>query len=293
MVSLKMKAAAVGVSLLMIISLVGIAMAYHQVPEGHEGVEKTWGAVNGNTLESGANLIVPVMQSVQNVETRPRTYTMSQTQGEGAKSQADAIAVKTVNGTTVKVDVTVRYRVNEEEADNFVQDWNNVGQMEQRLIRPTIRSDLRNEASNIQTSEIYTQEGREALTTTAQESLTEEFDGEPLVLEEVQVRNIDLPDEIDSTLDEKEQAKQQVQVEQEKVKQAEQRKKQRIVQAEADAEAIRIQGEALKNNKVVLEERYIQALKEGETIYVGESGVALTKETGETVEEAETNTTEN
>ncbi len=248
---------------------------------------------DGNTLESGANLIVPVMQSVQNVETRPRTYTMSQTQGEGAKSQADAIAVKTVNGTTVKVDVTVRYRVNEEEADNFVEDWNNVGQMEQRLIRPTIRSDLRNEASNIQTSEIYTQEGREALTTTAQESLTEEFDGEPLVLEEVQVRNIDLPDEIDSTLDEKEQAKQQVQVEQEKVKQAEQRKKQRIVQAEADAEAIRIQGEALKNNKVVLEERYIQALKEGETIYVGESGVALTKETGETVGETETNTTEN
>lgn len=282
-----MKAGAVGIALLLVFSLVGVAFAYEQVPEGHEGVEKDWGAVNGDTLDSGANWVIPVMQSVQNVEIRPRTYTMSQTQGEGAKSEADAIAVKTVNGTTVKVDVTVRYRIDEDRADQFVSDWNDENQMEQRLIRPTIRSDLRDEASSVQTSDIYTRDGRVALTETAQASLEEEFEGEPIVLEEVQVRNIDLPDSIDARLDEKEEAKQQVEVEQEKVKQETAKKEQRIVEAEADAEAIRIQGEALENNEVVLEERYIQALKEGETIYVGESGVSLTKETG-----TETNETE-
>lgn len=282
-----MKAGAVGIALLLVFSLVGVAFAYEQVPEGHEGVEKDWGAVNGDTLDSGANWVIPVMQSVQNVEIRPRTYTMSQTQGEGAKSEADAIAVKTVNGTTVKVDVTVRYRIDEDRADQFVSDWNDENQMEQRLIRPTIRSDLRDEASSVQTSDIYTRDGRVALTETAQASLEEEFEGEPIVLEEVQVRNIDLPDSIDARLDEKEEAKQQVEVEQEKVKQETAKKEQRIVEAEADAEAIRIQGEALENNEIVLEERYIQALKEGETIYVGESGVALTKETG-----TETNETE-
>lgn len=282
-----MKAGAVGIALLLVFSLVGVAFAYEQVPEGHEGVEKDWGAVNGDTLDSGANWVIPVMQSVQNVEIRPRTYTMSQTQGEGAKSEADAIAVKTVNGTTVKVDVTVRYRIDEDRADQFVSDWNDENQMEQRLIRPTIRSDLRDEASSVQTSDIYTRDGRVALTETAQASLEEEFEGEPIVLEEVQVRNIDLPDSIDARLDEKEEAKQQVEVEQEKVKQETAKKEQRIVEAEADAEAIRIQGEALENNEIVLEERYIQALKEGETIYVGESGVSLTKETG-----TETNETE-
>lgn len=287
MVSIAMKAGAVGIALLLVFSLVGVAFAYEQVPEGHEGVEKDWGAVNGDTLDSGANWVIPVMQSVQNVEIRPRTYTMSQTQGEGAKSEADAIAVKTVNGTTVKVDVTVRYRIDEDRADQFVSDWNDENQMEQRLIRPTIRSDLRDEASSVQTSDIYTRDGRVALTETAQASLEEEFEGEPIVLEEVQVRNIDLPDSIDARLDEKEEAKQQVEVEQEKVKQETAKKEQRIVEAEADAEAIRIQGEALENNEIVLEERYIQALKEGETIYVGESGVSLTKETG-----TETNETE-
>lgn len=279
--SLKLQAAAVGVVLLMVFAALGGVLAYEQVPEGYAGVEKDWGAVNGNIADSGAHWIVPIQTSIQHVETRPRTYTMSQNVGEGAKSEADAIAVKTVNGTTVKVDVTVRYRVDEDRADEFVSDWNNEYQMEQRLIRPTIRSDLRDEASSVQTSEIYTRSGRVALTETAQASLQEEFEGEPIILEDVQVRNIDLPDSIDARLDEKEEAKQQVEVENEKVKQEKAKKEQQIVRAEADAEEIRIKGEALEENPIVLEERYIEALKNGETIYVGEQGVALTRETDE------------
>jgi regulator of protease activity HflC (stomatin/prohibitin superfamily) len=196
---------------------------------------------------------------------------MSQTEGEGQRSQADAIAVKTVNGTTVQVDVTVRYRINASQADTFVEDWNNEDQMESRLIRPTIRSDLRDEASDIQTSDIYTREGREALTETAQESLNEEFSDEPIVLEEVQVRNIDLPDSIDQTLDEKEQAKQQVEVERERIEQEEARAEQRRVEAQGEADVIDIRGNALENNTVVLQARMIEAYDEG-TMFVTDGG---------------------
>lgn len=271
MVSAKQKTAVIGVALLLAIGALGVVLAYEQVPEGHEGVTTEWGAVTGETLESGAHWKIPVMQSVQPVEVRPRTYTMSQTRGEGQKTSADAIAVKTVNGTTVKVDVTVRYRIDDEKADTFVEDWNHESQMETRLIRPTIRSDLRDEASDIQTSEIYTREGREALTVTARESLADEFSDEPIVLEEVQIRNIDLPDSIDRTLDEKEQAKQQVEVEREKIEQERARAEQERVEAQAEADVIRIRGNALENNSVVLEARMIEAYDEG-TLFVTESG---------------------
>lgn len=278
--SAKAKAITGAVALIVVMGLLAVPLSYTQVEEGHVGVQKDWGAVNGNTLQPGANWIIPIQQGVQEVEVRPRTYTMSATQNEGDRARADAITVKTVNGTSVDVDVTVRYRVNTDEADQFVEDWNDERQMEQRLIRPTIRSDLRDEASDIQTSEIYTQSGREALTETAEASLNEEFEGEPIVLEEVQVRNIDLPDSIDSALDEKEEAKQRVEVEKERVAQEEARAEQKIVQAEADAEAIEIRGDALKENRVVLQDRYINALEEGETIYVPADGgsIALTKE---------------
>jgi len=283
-VSAKAKAGVVGVGLLVVLALIGGVLAYHQVPEGHEGVEKNWGAVTGNTLDSGANWVVPVMQSVQAVETRPRTYTMTNSAGEGARQDTDAVTVKTVNGSSVDVSITVRYTINDEEADQFVSDWNNERQMERRLIRPTVKNNLQDEGSSLTTTgagSIYTNEGREALRATTQTALEKEVAGEPITIERVQIRAIDLPDSIDQTLDEKEQAKQQVEVEMEKVKQEEARAEQKIVQAEADAEAIEIQGEALKQNPIVLEERYIEALKEGETIYVGEEGVALTRETDE------------
>jgi len=293
--SLKLQAAVVGVVLLLIVGALGGIMAYEQVPEGHEGVEKDWGAVNGNTLQSGANWIIPVMQSVQNVEIRPRTYTMSATQGEGQRTGGDAISVKTADGTTVDVDVTVRYRINGDQSDEFVSEWNNERQMEQRLIRPTIRTVRRDEGSGLQTTgdgAIYTQEGREALRVTAEDALNDEFEGQPIILEAVQVRNINLPNSIDDTLEQKESAKQQVEVEQQKVEQEKQKKQQRIVQAQADAEevriaaeadadATRIRGEALEKNPIVLEQQYIDALRNGETIYVGEQGIALTRETNE------------
>jgi len=268
------RVAALAMIPIVLFSSIGLVFAYHQVPEGHVGVETEWGAVTGNVDDPGAEWKVPFMQGIQDVETRPRTYTMSQTTGEGDKSRADAISVKTVNGTTVKVDVTIRYRINDSEADEFVEDWNNERQMEKRLIRPTIRSELRDEASDIQTtggSGIYTRQGREALATTARTALESEFADEPIVLEQVQIRNIDLPDQIDATLDEKEQAKQQVEVEQERIRQEEARAEQARVEAQGEADVIATRGEALSENRIVLKARQIEAYDSG-TVFVTEGG---------------------
>lgn len=293
MVSIKAKAIAVGVVLLLLFSMVGVALSYSQVEEGHEGVEKNWGAVNGNTLDSGANWVVPVMQSVQEVETRPRTYTMTDTAGEGDRTDADAVNVKTANGSSVKVSITVRYTINADEADVFVSDWNNERQMEGRLIRPTVKNNLQDEGSSLTTTgqgAIYTNEGREALRETTQGALEKEVSGQPITIERVQIRSIDLPDSIDKTLDEKESAKQRVEVKLEQVKQAEADKQKRIVEAQAEAEEVRIaaqadanatkiRGEALEENPIVLRQQYIDALANGETVYVGaDDNIALTKE---------------
>lgn len=291
-VSAKAKAAAVGIGLLLVFAIIGGVLSYKQVPEGHEGVEKDWGAVNGNTLSSGAHWTIPIMQSVQDVEIRPRTYTMTNTKGEGNKKDSDAVTVKTINGSSVDVSITVRYHIKAEKAGKFVSEWNNEKQMEKRLIRPTVKNNLQDEGSSLQTTgdgSIYTNEGREALRNTTQNALEEEVADQPIIIERVQIRAIDLPKQIDDTLDKKEQAKQQVQVEKEKIKQAEAEKKRRIVEAEADAAEVRIaakadanatqiRGAALDEHPIVLQQQYVEALENGETIYVGADGLALTKE---------------
>jgi len=287
------QAGAVGIVLLLIFSLVGVMFSYNQVSEGHVGVEKNWGAVNGNVLDSGANWIVPVQQGVQSVEIRPRTYTMTNTAGEGDRQDADAVTVKTINGSSVDVSITVRYSINPDEADTFVSDWNNEQQMESRLIRPTVKNNLQDEGSSLQTTggdAIYTNQGREALRATTKRALENEVADQPITIEAVQIRAIDLPEKIDAKLDEKESAKQQIEVERAQVKQEEAKKQQQIVQAEAnaqekiiaaqaDANSTRIRGEALKNNKVVLTQQQIDAYREAGAIYVGaDETVTMTKE---------------
>jgi regulator of protease activity HflC (stomatin/prohibitin superfamily) len=229
---------------------------------------------------------------------------MSQTTGEGDQSRADAVSVRTANGSAVAVDITIRYRIDADNADSFVSEWNNERQMEQRLIRPTVRSTLRDEASSLQTTgpgSIYTQEGRQALENTTVDALEREFDSQAIILESVQIRNIDLPDSIDQTIDERESAEQEVEIAQQEVLEAEAAAEQQIVEAEADAEediiaaqadanATRIRGEALDEYPIVLTQQEIQALESSETVYVpvGDgSGLTLTRE----VEQGASNST--
>jgi regulator of protease activity HflC (stomatin/prohibitin superfamily) len=254
-----LRAAALGLGLLVVLGL--LLGGYHQVPEGHVGVKKSFGAVTGDELAPGAHLIVPVKDSVQDVEIRPRTYTMANAEGEGDRpGRADAVTVQTVNGTTVQIDITVRYRVEQSNPSKFVTEWRTVEQAEQRLIRPSIRSRLRDEAAGIQTSEIYTSDGRERLGTAAQEKVESAFASEALVLEEVQVRDVDLPSSYDEALNEKEIAKQRVQKKEFEIQQARKEKERQEIRAEADARVIEIRGRALRDNPIVLKQQYIKSI---------------------------------
>lgn len=271
------------ISVVALLVLGVLAGGYHQVPEGHVGVQKSFGAVTGTELSPGAHLIVPVKDTVQDVEIRPRTYTMANTQGEGDKpARADAVVVQSINGTTVEIDLTVRYRVQANDTATFVTQWRTVEQAEERLIRPSIRSQLRDEAAGIQTSEIYTSSGRERLGAAAQEKLESAFEGEALVLEEVQVREVDLPESYDQALNEKEIAKQEVQKKEFEIQQARKEKERQEVRAEADARAIEIRGEALRENPIVLRQQYIQSIDASDKVILAtdDEGTPIILQTG-------------
>ncbi|AEM56538.1 membrane protease subunit, stomatin/prohibitin [Haloarcula hispanica N601] len=274
----------IGVSIVVALAVAtALFGGYHQVPEGHVGVQKSFGAVTGAEFQPGAHIIVPVKDSVQDVEIRPRTYTMANTEGEGDRAaQSDAVTVQTINGTTVDIDITVRYKVEEADASGFVTEWRNVEQAEERLIRPSVRSQLRDEAAGIQTSEIYTNSGRERLGEAAQQKLESAFEGEALVLEEVQVRDVDLPDSYDQALNDKEIAKQRVEEKKFEIQQAEREKKRQEIQAEADARVIEIRGEALRDNPVVLKQQYVQSIDDSDKVILAtdDEGTPIILQTG-------------
>lgn len=261
---------AIVVAVLVFLVGLGGAMAYEQVPEGHEGVVLSWGAVSGETFEPGANWVLPVRDGVQNVEVRPRTYTMSAVAGEGDNADRnDAVKVTAINGTEHDVDITVRYRVDEDRAARFVTQWNTVDQVEERLIRPTVRSRLRDEAAAIQTSQIYTREGRDRLEEAATQALKSAVEDEAIVLEAVQIRDVTLPSDYAQSLREKERAKVQVEEEENRIEVERKKAEQERIQAQADADVIDIRGDALRQNPEVLQLRYIQAINPTDKVILG------------------------
>lgn len=221
--SIAAKAAAVGLGVIVLLGMVMVPLAHVAVAEGHVGVETNKGAATGNTYSPGWAWQNPVTEDVHPISVRPNTVTMN---GD------DEIYVITEDGQDVFVDITVRYKVNESEAVTFFKQYKSHKRAINKLIEPTLRSDIRDEGSALGTREIITKEGRETLSDVARESLQENFRGSGLELEAVQIRNVRLNDQYSNELEK---------VEVEKTK-----KQKRMIQANKTAEAKKIeaQGEA-------------------------------------------------
>jgi hypothetical protein len=110
------------------------------VDAGETGVYSLFGKVNEQELYSGFHLVIPLAK-VTKMSIRTDAYTMSIITGEGKKTGADAITSLTKEGLSVDLDMTVLYRLNEENAADV---YRKVGlDYEDKIIRPSIRTSIR------------------------------------------------------------------------------------------------------------------------------------------------------
>src|SRR5665647_1922769 len=127
-----------------LIVIVGAGLAsVKQIEPGDVGVQKLFGKVNNNILESGLNVINPLVEVVT-FDVRTQNYTMSGVHDEGDKSGDDAIRVLTADGLEVVIDLTVLYKVVPSEAPRILQeigtDYRNT------IVRPICRTKIRDNA---------------------------------------------------------------------------------------------------------------------------------------------------
>jgi|AntDeeMinimDraft_6_1070357.scaffolds.fasta_scaffold11126_3 regulator of protease activity HflC (stomatin/prohibitin superfamily) len=246
------------IGIIAIVGLTGLVMAWSPVDEGNVGVVTQWGDATGEVLQPGSNYIQPVRQKSNEIPTRPQTVDM---QGN------DEVFIITKDGQDVWVSLTVRYSVNKDEAVTFFRQYKNIDQVVNRLIIPTVTSNVRNEASDLTTRDVITREGRLALEATAEDSLRENFDGSGLQLEAVQVREVRLNDEFASKLE----AVEIERTERERALiEANTTAEEEVIVAEGQAEANRVLSESLDD--AVLTEQYINAIKDNDKVIIAGGG---------------------
>ncbi|HET9571709.1 MAG TPA: prohibitin family protein [Bacteroidales bacterium] len=178
-----------------------------QIEPGMVGVQKLFGRVNDKVLESGLNLINPLVK-VEVFDIRTQNYTMSSVQDEGEKSGDDAIHVLSADGLEVIVDLTVLYKVLPTEAPRILKeigsDYRNT------IVRPICRTKIRDNAVYYDAVALYSTK-RDEFQQRIFTSIEKDFKARGLVLEQLLVRNLTLPQSVKASIESKINAEQDAQ----------------------------------------------------------------------------------
>jgi regulator of protease activity HflC (stomatin/prohibitin superfamily) len=178
-----------------------------QVEPGQVGVQKLFGRVNNNILQSGLNLINPLAKVVM-FDVRTENYTMSAVHDEGTKQGDDAIRVLSADGLEVIVDLTVLYRVVPSEAPRLLKevgiDYRNV------VVRPICRTRIRDNAVYYDAVALYSTK-RDEFQSKIFNSIEVDLKTRGLLLEQLLVRNITLPESVKASIESKINAEQDAQ----------------------------------------------------------------------------------
>jgi regulator of protease activity HflC (stomatin/prohibitin superfamily) len=191
-----------------VIILIGFSTsAVVQIEPGEVGVQKLFGKVSDNILQSGLNIINPLVKVVT-FDIKTENYTMSGVTDEGTKQGDDAIRVLSADGLEVIVDLTVLYKVVPSEAPRILKevgtDYRNV------LVRPICRTKIRDNAVYYDAVALYSTK-RDEFQSRIFTTIETNFKERGLMLEQLLVRNITLPESVKATIESKINAEQDAQ----------------------------------------------------------------------------------
>jgi regulator of protease activity HflC (stomatin/prohibitin superfamily) len=240
-----------------------IAMSIVVVPSGMGGVciSDSRGTLPG-TLYSGVHFIAPLGEHVQTFDLRDQIFsTLMPGEAKPASSSAkdraavtESMMVQSKEGLTIGLAIAVRYRLDPRRLD-YVQS--HLPQpIDKELVPPIVDSAWRELAPNYTVREIFSSK-REEVRRLAAEKITKKLGEDGILVNEVMLRDIQLPPEYAKGLEdllEKEQKDDQMTVETEMQRkqvtiaelEAEAAKVQKVKQAEGDAQSrvVEAKGEA-------------------------------------------------
>jgi regulator of protease activity HflC (stomatin/prohibitin superfamily) len=234
----------------LLLFLVGfISSCIVQIGAGEVGVQILFGSVQNTTLASGLHFINPLID-VEHMDIKTENYTMSAVRDEGAKEGDDAIRVLTSDGLEVVMDLTVLYKVVASSAPDILRstgiDYTN------KIVRPLTRTMIRDNAVYYDAVSLYSTK-RDEFQTRIFNSIEADFKKRGLLLEQLLIRNITLPQAVKTSIEQKISAEQDAQKMQFVLQKERQEAERKRVEAQGIADYQRIISESLTDRQLQYE----------------------------------------
>lgn len=243
------------IGLLLVILGVSSTM-FKQIEAGQVGVKALYGNVAPDILESGLHVINPLLD-VTEFDIQTQNYTMSADHSEGAQQGDDAIRVLSNDGLEVVIDLTVLYRVSAVDAPKIFRQ---IGvNYTDKIVRPVTRTRIRDNAVYYDAIALYSTK-RNEFQDRIFKSIESDFKKRGLILEQLLIRNINLPSSVKKTIESKINAEQDAQKMQFVLQKEKQEAERKRVEAQGIADYQRIIATGLTDKQLQYES--IKAQKE-------------------------------
>lgn len=220
-----------------------------QIDAGQVGVKKLFGKVQNETIGSGLHIINPLMEVIS-MDIKTQNYTMSGVNDEGQKSADDAIRVLTSDGLEVTIDLTVLYKVLPSDAPKIVRETGL--DYTDKIVRPLTRTKIRDNAVYYEAIALYSTR-RDEFQQRIFKTIDEDFKKRGLILEQLLVRNITLPQSVKTTIEQKISAEQEAQKMQFVLQKEKQEAERKRVEAQGIADYQRIISMGLSDKQLQYE----------------------------------------
>ncbi|HEX8348681.1 MAG TPA: prohibitin family protein [Hymenobacter sp.] len=222
-----------------------------QIAPGEVGVQTLYGKVQPRVLTSGLNIINPLVD-VTRFDTRTQNYTMSADHAEGQRAGDDAIRVLSSDGLEVVIDLTVLYRAVPEKTPQILST---IGENYQdAIVRPVTRTRIRDNAVYYEAVALYSTK-RDEFQTRIFTTIEQDFRKRGLQLEQLLIRNIQLPQSVKRSIESKISAEQDAQ------------KMQFVVQKERqEADRKRVEAQGIADYQKIINAELSDKLLQYETI---------------------------
>jgi regulator of protease activity HflC (stomatin/prohibitin superfamily) len=178
-----------------------------QVGVGQVGVQTLFGKVENRVLGPGLSVVNPLV-SVTRFDTRTQNYTMSAVRTEGQQAGDDAIRVLSADGLEVVIDLTVLYHVVPSQAPKILST---IGEdYQEKIVRAIARTRIRDNAVYYDAVALYSTR-REEFQTRILAAIEKDFNSNGLKLDQLLIRNIQLPQSVKASIESKISAEQDAQ----------------------------------------------------------------------------------
>jgi len=237
------------------LGLAVVMSAFVQIPAGFVGVVRQFGAVTGSTLDPGLHFVTPIVNTVDQVDTRVKAIRI---EGYTAASREQQ---------DLFLDATLNYHVDPRRAPDIIQ---NLGvDFENTIIMPRFLDIPKSVTDDYPTAVVLN--SRDEIRVKATELLRAELGSRGIIVDQINFENFSYSDAYNQAIEDKQVAQQQVETERQRLAQQEIIAQQKVATAKGDAEAQieRARGEAESNRLVaesltdaILQNRYIERLSD-------------------------------